>query len=191
MGNTARYGWAYPEITDPPNTSLHIKNAINAIESTVGGLDDTAGAASRPRGYVGGNSGNTDLNVNTGTEQILLSATFTAVAGRRYRFTMDFEYYQKSGTAGTNMAQRVRVIAGGTPTATAGTVVRGKYPNTPTGSLFITLPATLIGTWVAPTSGTYAASFTGKVDAGQGGIAGSGGVTTDHTYELMIEDVTG
>ncbi|MEV6646059.1 hypothetical protein [Amycolatopsis sp. NPDC051371] len=185
MGNTSRYGWAYPETVDPPNTALHLKNALTAVETTVGGLDDTAGAASRPRGYVGGASGNADTTVTT-TEAVLLSATFTTVAGRRYKFTADAEYYQKTGTPGTNMIQNVRVIAGATPTANAGTLVRAKHPNTGS-SLFVTLPTTLIGTWVAPTSGTYAASFTVKSDAGTGGIAGG----ADHTYELMIEDVTG
>ncbi|WIY05468.1 hypothetical protein QRX60_17055 [Amycolatopsis mongoliensis] len=184
MGNTARYGWAFPEVTDPPNTSLHLKNLAQAVESTVGGLDDTAGAASRPRGYVGGASNNVDQNVNTG-EAIVISTTFTAVAGRRYKFTADFEYYQKSGTPATNMSQKIRVIAGGTATATGGTIVRGKYPNTGP-ALFITLPVTLVGDWVAPSSGTFAVSLTTKVDAGQGGIAGGG---TDHTYEILVEDI--
>lgn len=36
MGNTARYGWAFPEVTDPPNTSLHLKNLAQAVETTLG-----------------------------------------------------------------------------------------------------------------------------------------------------------
>jgi hypothetical protein len=44
MGTTARYGWPYPEVTDPPNTSLHLKNAEQAIETTVGGVADALAA---------------------------------------------------------------------------------------------------------------------------------------------------
>lgn len=45
MGNTSRYGWGYPEVTDPPNLSLYVKNLAQAVETTVGGLDDAAAAA--------------------------------------------------------------------------------------------------------------------------------------------------
>ena len=44
MGNTARYGWAYPELVDPPNTALHLKNLAQAVESTVGAVDDRVAA---------------------------------------------------------------------------------------------------------------------------------------------------
>jgi hypothetical protein len=50
MGNTSRYGWAYPEVTDPPNTALHLKNLANAVETTVGALTDSVAAAAVPVG---------------------------------------------------------------------------------------------------------------------------------------------
>jgi hypothetical protein len=144
---------------------------------------------SAPRGYVFSFKGNADLNVNTGAEQVLFWCGFNAIGGRRYRPTADIEFYQKSGTPAVNMALHLRIIAGATPTATAGTILRGKYPNTPSGALFLTAPMTMLGDdWVAPTTGTYAVSVSGKVDAGQGGIAGSG-ANTDHTYGILIEDI--
>jgi hypothetical protein len=45
MGNTSRYGWPWPEVLDPPNLSLYIKNAMQAAETTVGALDDKVNAA--------------------------------------------------------------------------------------------------------------------------------------------------
>ncbi len=45
MGNTARYGWGWPETFDPPNLSLYIKNLAQAVESTLGATDDAAAAA--------------------------------------------------------------------------------------------------------------------------------------------------
>lgn len=48
MGNTSRYGWAYPELVDPPNIALYVKNLAQAVESTVGAIDDKVAS------YVGG-----------------------------------------------------------------------------------------------------------------------------------------
>ncbi|WP_290055669.1 hypothetical protein [Amycolatopsis solani] len=45
MGNTPRYGWAYPESFDPPATNLHIRDALLGAEATVGALDDAVAAA--------------------------------------------------------------------------------------------------------------------------------------------------
>lgn len=188
-GTTPTYGFPYPTSSDTPAGHTQMQALATAIEGKFVTNDATVTAingALSPyaRGRVGSASNNVDQNVNT-TEAIVISCTFTAVAGRRYKFTYDGEYYQKSGTPATNMAQRLRVISGGTATATGGTVVRGKYPNTGP-ALFITLPTTLTGDWVAPSSGTFSASFTAKIDAGQGGIAGG---TTDHTYEILVEDI--
>ncbi|MEV6648055.1 hypothetical protein [Amycolatopsis sp. NPDC051371] len=146
------------------------------IVTNVGTTDKVA------RGRVGRGASSTDQNVGT-NEGIVVSCTFTAVSGRWYKFTADLEYYQKSGTVGTNMVQNIRVIAGGTATATAGTIVRAKHPNTGS-ALFVTLPSTLTDLWQAPSSGTFAASLTAKADAGQGGIAGG----ADHTYSIVVED---
>lgn len=169
----------FNQATDTLQVSDHLGNWNTIPTGTAG------------RGYVNSFKGNTDLNVNTGTEQVLFSCSFTAVSGRRYKFTTDFEYYQKSGTApyAVNMKLHTRIIAGATPTGTAGTILRGKYPNCPRDALFLTEPATMIGDdWVAPSSGTFTVSLSGSVDAGQGGIAGSG-ANTDHTYGILIEDI--
>jgi hypothetical protein len=53
MGNTARYGWGYPEVTDSPNLSLYVKNLANAVETTVGTIDDAVAAAATIGTMVG------------------------------------------------------------------------------------------------------------------------------------------
>ena len=185
MAATPRYAIPYAGVNDSPHGPNQQQALATAVETALAVVDDRT--APIPRGYVGGNSSNADTNITT-TESIVISATFTATAGRRYKMTMDFEYYQKTGTASSNMTHKIRVIAGNTPTATGGTVVRGKYPNcrsTP----FNTDVCTLVGTWTATATGQFAVSFTAKIDNGTGGIAGSGGVGTDHTFELIIEEV--
>jgi hypothetical protein len=146
----------------------------------------TANTAPLARGKVGNVTGNANIGVTT-TESVVFSCTFTAVAGRRYKFTADFVYYQSSGGApmGDTMYQKIRVIAGATPTATAGTVVRGKTPNCSRDALFLVEPGTLTGTWVAPSSGTYAASFTVRMLSAAGGIYGD----ADSNWELLVEDI--
>jgi hypothetical protein len=146
----------------------------------------TASTAPLARGKVGEVVGSTNTGV-TGTETVIFSCTFTAVAGRRYKFTADFTYYQATGGApmGDTMYQKIRVIAGATPTATGGTVIRGKTPNCSRDALFLVEPGTLVGTWVAPSSGTYAASFTARMLSTTGGIYGD----ADASWALLVEDV--
>jgi hypothetical protein len=133
--------------------------------------DQVAAVSVTPRGYVGGVSSIIDTNVTT-TEAIINSFTFTAVAGRRYRITADLEYYQKTGTMGTNMFHGIRIITGGTPTASAGTVIGAKYPNCGSNAYFVTYTSTVEAYWVATGSGTFAVSLTAKIDVGTGGVAG-------------------
>jgi hypothetical protein len=168
---------------------MQFNPATGALQvSDVAGAWNTISTGTVARGWVGGATYNADLNVNTGTEQALFAASFTASAGRRYIPWANFEYYQKSGTApyATNMLLHLRIVAGGTATGTGGTILRGIYPNTPRDALFLTEPCAMIGDpWIAPSSGVYTVSVSGKVDSGQGGIAGGG---TDHTYGINIED---
>jgi hypothetical protein len=161
------------------------RDRAGIIERWNGTIWDQVSAINTPRGYVGGVASIVDTNV-TGTETIINSYTFTAVAGRRYKLITDLEYYQKTGTLGTNMFHGCRIIAGGAATATAGTVVAGKYPNCGSNAYFVTYTSTLIGFWVAPTSGTFAVSLTAKIDSGTGGIAGGAAA---HLRVLSAEDV--
>lgn len=187
-GTTPIYAFPYPSLSDPPNGAAQVQALATALENKIVTMDSALTAinsASSPysKGRVGGVAGNTDTPFTT-TETVFISAQFTAVSGRRYKFTADFVYYQSAGTAGTNMYQRVRVISGGTPTATGGTLVRTKLTNTPPSTLFLGVPATLTGTWVAPSSGTFTASVTFKTSAGTCNVSGG----TDSSYELVIED---
>lgn len=45
MGATSRYGWNYPEIGDPPNTAAHLRALAEAVEATLGVVDDKVNAA--------------------------------------------------------------------------------------------------------------------------------------------------
>lgn len=160
---------------------------INGVISRWNGtIWDQVSAVNTPRGYVGGVSSIVDTNVPGTTETIINSYTFTAVQGRRYKLISDLEYYQKTGTLGTNMFHGVRIISGGTPTATGGTLTGTKYPNCGSNAYFVTYTSTVIAYWVAPSSGTFAVSLTAKIDSGTGGIAGGSG---SHLRTLSAEDV--
>jgi hypothetical protein len=78
MGNTSRYGWVYPEVGDPPNTSLHVKNALNAVEATVGGLDDAAAAA---YGIEVRANANQNIVASSGANKLTFGAVTTPAAG--------------------------------------------------------------------------------------------------------------
>jgi hypothetical protein len=82
MGNTARYGWAYPEVTDPPNTALHLKNAEQAIEATVGGIDDALAAhiAAAPIGGEVKATG-TGQTLAAGSNKLIFASTLVAPNG--------------------------------------------------------------------------------------------------------------
>jgi hypothetical protein len=188
-GTTPVYAFPYPSLSDPPNGAAQMQSLATAVENKIVTLDAALTAInsnSSPysKGYVGGVTSIVDTNVTT-TEAIIDSCTFTAVSGRRYEIIQDCEYYQKTGTAATNMQMHTRVIAGGTPTATGGTVQGSKYPNCGPAA-FITYPSTVVSYFVAPSSGTFAVSFTAKVDSGTGGIAGGAAA---HIHTLTVKDV--
>lgn len=109
MGNTARYGWPYPEVTYSPNTSLHLKNAEQSIEVTVGSLADTV--AGLPRGSIGPP---TSLLSGTGltTTDTIQPETFTGnvVAGRRY--WVIHTRNEAFASVANNRTNRYRVAAG-------------------------------------------------------------------------------
>lgn len=190
-GTTPVYGFPYPTSSDIPAGHTQIQSLATAVEgkfvtndATVAGI--TGASSVYSRGRVGGATSSTDTPVST-TESIILSCTFTAVAGRRYKLTCDFEYYRATGTPNTdNMYHKLRIISGSTPTATGGTVVRAKAPNCPSGGLFLTTHGIMLGTWVAPSSGTFAVSFTARMLSGTGGIAGG---LPDHNFEVLVEDI--
>lgn len=187
-GTTPTYGFPYPTASDTPAGHTQMQSLATAIEAKFITTDAalTANTAPLARGKVGEVTGSTNLGVTT-TESVIFSCTFTAVAGRRYKFTADFVYYQATGGApmADTMYQKIRVIAGGTPTASGGTVVRGKTPNCARDALFLVEDGTLVGSWVAPSSGTYAASFTARMLSTTGGIYGD----TDSNWCLLVEDV--
>lgn len=187
-GTTPTYGFPYPTASDTPAGHTQMQSLATAIEAKFITNDNllTANSSAYARGRVGSVSGNSNLAVST-TEAVIFSCTFTAIAGRRYKFTADMVYYQSSGGSpyADTMYQKIRVISGATPTATGGTVVRGKTPNCARDALFLVEEGTLVGDWVAPSSGTYAASFTARMLSAAGGIYGD----SDSNWELLVEDI--
>lgn len=83
MGNTSRYGWAYPEVTDPPNTALHLKTAEQAIEATVGGIDDALAAFMVPSAPIGGEvvATGTAQNLAAGSNKLVFASVAVALNG--------------------------------------------------------------------------------------------------------------
>lgn len=188
MAATPTYAFRYPVLADAANVPLDILKLATDVENKIITMDATDAAnavtvAAKAGGRLNGVTSVVDTNVTT-TEAIINSFTFTAVSGRWYKLTADFEYYQKTGTAASNMFHGIRIIAGSTPTASAGTVAGAKYPNCGPAA-FITVPATVVGFWQAPSSGTFAVSMTAKIDSGTGGIAGGAG---QHIRNIWVED---
>lgn len=79
MGNTSRYGWAWPEVGDPPNTSLHIKTALQAVESTVGTIDDALAAAFGIEVRANANQG--PIGAGAGAVKLTFGAVAVPAAG--------------------------------------------------------------------------------------------------------------
>ncbi len=167
MGNTSRYGWAYPEVTDPPNTALHLKNAEQAIEATVGGLDDTLAAlmSVAVTSVASITTSATGISGVVGTE--IMGDTLTAsglVSGATYRVTYTAVM---TGTVNGNYFEvRLRYAAGAsvTPGGTSFRVI----PQTIVTQGNWEPEKTLIGEFVAPSSGQFTVGASLKRTAGAG-----------------------
>lgn len=103
--------------------------------------------------------------------------TATLVSGRRYKITYSYSYYADSGS-GQNIHINMRYQSGGTLT-TSGTVVVEIHPNC--GASFFTSSGCMIGTFVAPSAGTFAMGVTVRASASTVALAG--------TRTLLVEDV--
>ncbi|NBH01930.1 hypothetical protein [Amycolatopsis sp. SID8362] len=133
MGNTGRYGWGYPEVTDPPNLSLYVKNLALAVETTLGAIEDRL-AALELYGlkFMGSSAPNTDQTIGV-TETILdEKVTFTAVSGRKYLIIHTADNAIASGSP-TGATYNYRYAAGATLT-TAGTLLHNFGGPTPSGN---------------------------------------------------------
>lgn len=146
MGNTARYGWPYPEVTDPPNTALHLKNGEQAIEATVGALADALAAL--PRGSIGPP---TSLLSSTGvtTTDTIQPETFTGnvVTGRRY--WVIHTRNEAFSSVANNRTNRYRVAAGAS-VSVGSTQIGDSFVNGLTGGYNV---FQFIAEWVATFTG--------------------------------------
>ncbi|MFI6308499.1 hypothetical protein ACIBCH_41955 [Amycolatopsis thailandensis] len=83
MGATSRYGWAYPELFDPPNTAAHIKTALENVEATVGALDDKVATP------IGGEWRDARSNpaLNTGANKLVFATNVVPANGLTFNGT--------------------------------------------------------------------------------------------------------
>lgn len=131
MGNTSRYGWGYPEVLDPPNISLYVKNLAQAVEATLGAIEDRLAALELfGLRFMGSSAPVTDQVIGVSETIMDEKVTFTGVAGRKYLIlhTADNATASGSPTAGT---YRYRYAAGASVTP-AGTLIQelvGPPPN--------------------------------------------------------------
>ncbi|GAB3154298.1 hypothetical protein GCM10027258_57950 [Amycolatopsis stemonae] len=189
MGNTSRYGWPYPEVTDPPNTALHIKNALQAQEPTVGALADAVAAL--PLGIVAqqtytanGASGNT-------TELVQDFLPFTLSLTRKYKVTLTGQLFYQNAAYATI---RFRVAnGGGVPSASAPLVFENNFRSTIASNFEArSIVATFKGSQVAAlglAAGSAAVGVGTFITSGNGGGTWTwqGGVGTK-VRQLILED---
>ena len=181
MGLTPVYGFPYPGVNDSPNGPSQIQSLAEAVEADLATTDAAAAAlagavALLPKGRIASaSSAATALNT---VEAVVDLFTVALTVGRRYRTIANYCY----GTDATNYFFRMRYQAG-TTAGLGGTIFRRLAPN---GALTLNTPITLVGDFVAPSSGTYTISVTCFMGVGAGSIPNDG---ANHDKFAMVEDI--
>lgn len=143
----------------------------NKVVANVNYLNDNL-----PRGRIGSTmSGTSNL---TTTDSVVDSLTLTLVSGRRYRVTACYVY----GTTATNYFFNLRYKAG-TTVDTSGTSFFKIAPN---GTASQNTPVTLVGEFVAPSSGSFVIAVTCRTGTSTGTIPNDG---TNHQKFFCVDDI--
>lgn len=175
---TPIFGFPYPVLGDPPHGPNQIEDLAEGVETAMVAMDGRVDAveASYARGRIASDS--SAATALSTAEAVVDIFIVTLVAGRRYQLTGSYVY----GTVATNYFFRMRYQAG-THAGLGGTIFRRAAPN---GAAAENLPITLVGDFVAPSSGTFTISVTCFLGAGAGSIPNDG---ANHTKYAILEDV--
>ena len=178
MPVTPIYSLPFPSLSDSPNGPAQIQSLATATESAINGVDNRVGSieAAYPRGRIASaTSASTALSTSEAVVDIF---TVALTSGRRYELTCNYVF----GTAATNYFFRMRYEAGSTA-GLGGTIFHRIAPNGAAGE---NTPVTLVGAFVAPSSGTFTVSITCFMGTATGNIPNDG---TNHAKFAILKDV--
>lgn len=164
-------GITYPTSTDHTRMWEHFQTLANDVDALL----------SR-KGYINEGTRNTPSAAVTTTETVVQSLTFTAVAGVRYKVTA--VQALQSSVVNDLIQARIRWAVGGSVTS-AGTEIATIMPNADVanrGQVY-----TLVGTLVAPSSGSITVGFSIVRNAGTGNVLSHG--AAQMVDYLLVEGV--
>lgn len=172
---TARYGWPYQEAGDPPDGAGLGQDLAEAIETSVGAIEDAAdtrldaleASVDVLEGRLSLTTATANASPTSGTTELVVDqVAITAVSGKRYRITWSLSF------TGTVDNDRFFLILRAGPTA-ADTQL--KFNTVEIGNQFDAIVTTF---WTAGASGAQTFSATARRNSGTGTLTASGAGTS-------------